>query len=146
MCIRDRAFYPLMDVKYWDEKAQPREFTREARVYFPRTVAMVKRLPFSQVGRCNIMGLEAHDHGTVHCDGDVATQVEPDHFITLVPRPNKRLFLWDEDTRRKSPVTGRAYWFNDFDYHGVEADPFFRYSIRVDGVFDAAFLARLKQA
>jgi hypothetical protein len=38
-----------------------------------------------------------------------------------VPRGNKQLFLWDEAGRRKLPVQGRAYWFNDFDYHGVEA-------------------------
>ena len=36
-----------------------------------------------------------------------------------------------------------AVWFNDFDHHGVEAAPFFRYSLRVDGVFTDAFRARL---
>lgn len=140
-----KVFYPLMDVQYWDEKAQRREFTREARVYFPRTVAMVKRLPFVHVGRCNIMGLEGHDHGTVHRDGDPATQQAPDTFITICPVPNKRLFLWDDEAQAKVPVTGRAYWFNDFDFHGVEADPSFRYSIRVDGPFDAAFLDSIRR-
>ena len=43
------------------------------------------------------------------------------------------------------PVTGRAYWFNDQDDHGVDADPFFRYSIRVDGIFRDDFLARLRE-
>jgi hypothetical protein len=43
-------------------------------------------------------------------------------------------------------VRGRAYWFNDHDYHGVEADPFFRYSIRVDGVFTEAFRASLRES
>ena len=51
---------------------------------------------------------------------------------------------WDEETTTKTPVTGRVYWFNDFDYHGVDADPFFRYSIRVDGVFRPDFLEMLR--
>ena len=93
------------------------------------------------------MGLEANDHGTVHRDGDPADQAEtgPDHFITIVPGADKRLFLWDEETKRKTPITARAYWFNDHDYHGVDADPFFRYSIRVDGVFRPDFLEMLRR-
>ncbi len=39
----------------------------------------------------------------------------------------------------------RAYWFNDGDYHGVEADPFFRYSVRVDGFFRPEFLQHLRR-
>jgi hypothetical protein len=31
------------------------------------------------------------------------------------------------------------------DYHGVEADPFFRYSVRVDGVFEPAFMRALRR-
>ena len=47
---------------------------------FPRLVAFVERLPFEAVGRCNILGLEANDHGTVHHDGDPDDPVaEPLH-------------------------------------------------------------------
>jgi Rieske 2Fe-2S family protein len=31
------------------------------------------------------------------------------------------------------------------DYHGVMADPFFRYSLRIDGVFDPAFVRELSR-
>ena len=45
-----------------------------------------------------------------------------------------------EALQRAHDVVGAsAVWFNDFDYHGVFAAPFFRYSIRVDGVFTDAF-------
>jgi hypothetical protein len=64
--------------------------------------------------------------------------------VTVCPHGNKRVFLWEEATAKKIPVAGRAYWFNDQDDHGVDADPFFRYSIRVDGVFREDFLARLR--
>ncbi|KYF78309.1 hypothetical protein BE17_53340 [Sorangium cellulosum] len=157
-----KVYVELIPNRYWSDKSRSegKDFTRLARSFFPRTIAYVKRLPFSSIGRCNIMGLEANDHGTVHRDGDgeqgegaeegeralrESTRREPDHFITLCPAGNKRLFLWDEQARRKTPVAGRAYWFNDHDYHGVEADPFFRYSLRIDGTFTPEFIEALRR-
>lgn len=143
-----KAYVELIPNRYWDDKssAEGKEFTRIARTFFPKTIAFAKSLPFLHIGRCNVMGLEANDHGTVHRDGEPDEQDEPDHFITVCPAGDKRLFLWDEETQTKTHVTGRAYWFNDFDYHGVEADPFFRYSIRIDGVFRPEFLERVRRA
>lgn len=141
-----KVYVELIPNRYWSDKSQSegKDFTRAARTFFPKTVAYVKRLPFASIGRCNIMGLEANDHGTVHRDGP-GDQAEPDHFISLCPGGNKRLFLWDEAAQRRTMVTGRAYWFNDHDYHGVVADPFFRYSLRIDGVFRADFLEALRR-
>lgn len=141
-----KVYFEMIPNLYWDEKshAAGKSFTREAQVFFPRTVAFVRSLPFVEIGRCNIMGLEANDHGTVHRDGDPATKPTVDHFITFCPNGDKRLFLWCEDTRRETPVDGRAYWFNDSDYHGVQAAPYFRYSVRVDGVFQPEFLEKLR--
>ncbi len=128
----------------WEDRAKAtgKSFTDEARRVFPRTVSFVESLPFAHIGRCNLLGLQSNDHGTIHRDGEDETEVG--HFITLCPRGDKRLFLWDEAGRRALPVPGRAYWFDDRNYHGVAADPFFRYSIRVDGVFRPDFLARLE--
>jgi hypothetical protein len=141
-----KAYVELIPNRYWGEKAdaEGKDFTRIARTFFPKTVAFAKSLPFLQIGRCNVMGLEANDHGTVHRDGDPDEQETPDHFITVCPAGDKRLFLWDEETKAKTHVAGRAYWFNDHDHHGVDADPFFRYSIRVDGVFRPDFLEMLE--
>lgn len=140
-----KVFVELIPNRWWGDKSDPsgKEFTRIARTFFPKTIAFVRSLPFEHVGRCNVMGLEANDHGTVHRDGEPSDQ-EPDQFITFCPLGNKRLFLWDEDRREKVPVEGRAYWFHDHDHHGVDADPFFRYSIRVDGVFRRDFLESLR--
>jgi hypothetical protein len=142
-----KVYYELIPNRYWDEKssAEGKSFTRQARAFFPRTIAFVSSLPFSQIGRCNVMGLEANDHGTVHRDGVPADKPRPDHFVTVVPGPKKRLFLWSEEAREKVPVLSSAYWFNDSDYHGVEADPHFRYSIRVDGVFRPDFVEALRR-
>jgi hypothetical protein len=141
-----KVYVELIPNRTWGDKstAGGKSFTRTARAFFPKTIAFVESLPFTEIGRCNVMGLEAHDHGTVHRDGDPAEQEAPDHFITFAPARNKRLFLWDEGEEKKTFVEGRAYWFNDFDYHGVDGDPFFRYSIRVDGVFAPEFLERVR--
>jgi hypothetical protein len=142
-----KVFYELIPTRSWDDKStgKGKAFTDEAEAHFPKLVALVKSLPFSQIGRCNIMGLEANDHGTVHHDRSSDEKVAADHFITICPRGDKRLFLWDEDEKRKVVVKARAYWFNDSDYHGVEADPFFRYSVRVDGFFRPELLERLRR-
>jgi hypothetical protein len=143
-----KGYLELIPNRRWGDKANPegKRFTRNARTFLPRTCALVERLPFVAVGRCNVMGLEAHDHGTVHRDGDPTEQQAPDEFITLYPAPGKRLFVWDEVARTAHPIEGaHAVWFNDFDYHGVDAAPFFRYSIRVDGVFTDAFRTSLQE-
>ena len=148
---RHRVYFPwkvyveMIPNRWWDGKADPtgKRFTRLAETLLPRTIAFVRSLPFRHIGRCNIEGLEAHDHGTVHRDGDPAKQSAPDPFITFAPAPGKGLYLWDDAMRERVPVEGRAYWFNDFDYHGVTADPYFRYSVRVDGAFTEDFMATL---
>jgi hypothetical protein len=150
---RHRVYFPwkvyveLVPNRYWTEKSdlEGKAFTREARAIFPRTIALLESLPFVGIGRANIMGLRANDFGTVHKDAEPAEQPLPPHFVTLAPAAGKRLFVWDDEAKQKTYVEGRAVWFNDADYHGVEADPFFRYSIRVDGVFRPDFLATLRE-
>ncbi|MFZ5894993.1 MAG: hypothetical protein ACOY0T_28295 [Myxococcota bacterium] len=142
-----KVYFEFIPNRYWRDKndTEGKDFTRLARAVFPKTIAFVKALPFRAIGRCNLMGLEANDHGTVHRDGE-RESAEPDQFITLCPAGNKTLFLWDEEQWRKHPVRSRAYWFNDNDYHGVEPAAFFRYSLRVDGYFTPEFLARIEAA
>ncbi len=131
----------LIPNQRWEDKCDPRgkRFTRSAEALLPKTLAFVRRLPFLHVGRCNVMGLEANDHGTVHRDGLPSAGRAPDPFLTLCPRGDKRLYVMDETSGVRVPVEGRIVWFNDHDYHGVLADPFFRYSIRVDGPFTPEF-------
>jgi hypothetical protein len=140
-----KVFYELIPNRWWTEKhrADGKRFTRTAEALLPKTVTLAKSLPFVSIGRCNIMGLRAHDYATVHRDGHPEEQSKPDEFITLCPANNKTLFLYDRQTKEKLPLSGRAYWFNDFDDHGVEAEPHFRYSIRVDGVFRDDFRQRV---
>lgn len=146
--MRHRVYFPwkvyaeLIPNHRWGDKLEAgKRFTRLAEALLPRTIAFVKTLPFQHVGRCNIMGLEAHDHGTVHRDGVPTPGRRPDPFLTLCPRGDKRLYVLDNG--RPVQVEGRVIWFNDHDYHGVVADPYFRYSMRVDGPFTREFEAAL---
>lgn len=141
-----QIFYEMIPTANWADKSTGanKRFTDEALRHFPKTIAFVRSLPFAELGRCNILGLEADHHGTVHQDGDL-NDPQADHFITICPRGDKRLFLWDEDKRRQVFVHARVYWFNDHGYHGVAPDPYFRYSLRVDGVFTREFLSQLRR-
>jgi Rieske 2Fe-2S family protein len=112
---------------------------------FPRTVSFIESLPFTEIGRCLIFGLEANDHATLHRDSEPGRELSIAQSITFSPAGNKRFYLCDADGGSYTPVESRMYWFNDMDYHGVEADPFFRYSVRVDGVFDPAFVSELRR-
>jgi hypothetical protein len=133
------TYLELMPGGGWNEKANPegKAFTKDALVYFPRTVAFVRSLPFTSLGSVKILGLSACQHGTVHRDRDPNEDPtrRPDTFMMLSPTGKKRLFLRDAVDPTPLVIDKRAYWFNDGDYHGVLADPFFRYSIRVDGTF-----------
>lgn len=133
------TYLELMPGGTWDEQSRPhgKAFTRDALVYFPRTVAFVRALPLASIGSVKVLGLSACQHGTVHRDREPAAGRAPDTFIMLSPTGKKRLFLWDDAARTEHVVARRAYWFNDADYHGVLADPQFRYSLRVDGAFTA---------
>ena len=68
---------------------------------------------------------------------------EQQKYLYPVINGDKRLFLYDEERALELPIDSRFYWFNDFDYHGVERAPHFRYSVRVDGVFTAEFRERI---
>ncbi|MFO0676903.1 MAG: hypothetical protein U0169_10230 [Polyangiaceae bacterium] len=144
---RFRVYFPwktyleLIPGGRWVDKsrAEGKHWTRDALVHFPRTVAWIRSLPMESIGSVKLLGLAPNDHGTVHRDADPAEKTTCDEFVTFSPRADKRLFVWDEEARAEHVVTSSVYWFNDSDWHGVHADPWFRYSIRVDGRFTPAF-------
>jgi Rieske 2Fe-2S family protein len=142
-----KVAYHFLENELWEDKnsGEGKGFRREARRVFPRTVAFLESLPFREIGRAILFGLESNDHAPLHRDTVPGSKSEVDHCITIAPRPGKRFFLADPALRTRLVVDTPLYWFNDMDWHGVEPDPFFRYSIRVDGVFEPAFLADLRR-
>jgi Rieske 2Fe-2S family protein len=142
-----KVVYHLLENVRWEDKnsGAGKAFGDEALAFFPKTVEFVRRLPFREIGRCVLFGLEAHDHAPLHRDTAPGSKEEIDHSISICPRGDKTLFLASPDLRRRVPVKSRLYWFNDMDWHGVEPAPVFRYSIRVDGVFEPEFLEQLRR-
>ncbi len=110
----------------------------------PRTVEYVRRLPFREIGRAVLFGVHPNDHAPFHRDAEPGRELSIAQSISIDPRGDKGLVLRDAQGGSRTEVTARVHWFNDMDYHGVEARPVFRYSIRVDGVFEPEFARRLR--
>lgn len=141
-----KVAFELLENRSWDDKnvGEGKQWERDALRYFPRLVRYIESLPFKQIGRAIIFGLEANDHATVHRDEDPAKQLRVPHSLTFCPAGNKRFYLLDQRGAHHTPVETRVYWFNDADYHGVEPAPYFRYSVRIDGEFTPEFFALLR--
>lgn len=135
------VYYELVPNGRWEDNRSGlgKGFTREAMLYFPQTVAFVRSLPFAERGSVKLLGLLPHQDGTVHRDVEPGGERAPAEFVSFCPAGDKRLFVWDEEARTRTYAPSWAYWFDDADYHGVAADPWFRYSIRVDGRFTDEF-------
>jgi Rieske 2Fe-2S family protein len=141
-----KACYHLLENDRWEDKhsGAGKEFGEEAREVFPETVRFIESLPFTEIGRAVIFGLEPNDHAPLHRDSEPGRSLAVAQSISLCPRGDKRFFLQNHEADEPFVVEARAYWFNDMDYHGVLADPFFRYSIRIDGVFEPGFVEKLE--
>jgi Rieske 2Fe-2S family protein len=142
-----KVAYHLLDNVWWEDKnfGAGKSFRPEAREAFPGTLEYIRRLPFREIGRAIIFGLEANDHAPLHRDTAPGSRSDVEHCITICPGRNKRFFLSDPTLQTRLHVDTPLYWFNDMDWHGVEPDPFFRYSVRIDGVFEPAFVRDLQR-
>jgi Rieske 2Fe-2S family protein len=141
-----KVCYHLLENDRWEDKhsGEGKSFSSEAREVFPQTVAFIESLPFVEIGRVVLFGIEAHDHAPYHRDSEPGRAESIAQSISFCPRGDKRFALRAGADGPPTVVTPRIYWFNDMDWHGVEPDPFFRYSIRVDGTFDPAFVRELR--
>jgi hypothetical protein len=141
-----KVCYHLLENDRWDDKhsGANKDFTNEAKEMFPRTLAFIKSLPFKEIGRCVLFGIEANDHAPAHRDSEPGKALTIAQSISFDPRANKRFYVCDPQGTNKTIIEAPIYWFNDMDYHGVEPDPFFRYSIRVDGTFEPSLLDKMR--
>ncbi|HSO37455.1 MAG TPA: hypothetical protein VLT33_33250, partial [Labilithrix sp.] len=138
----------------WEDKhcGDGKGFGEEARAVFPETVAFIESLPFVEIGRVVIFGLLANDHAPAHRDSEPGKALALAQSISFEPgrhrasgeTRHKRFYLRAPDGSSEVLVDAPIYWFNDMDWHGVHADPFFRYSVRVDGVFEPRFLDQVR--
>ena len=150
--VRHGVYFPwktcfhLVENDRWEDKhsGDGKSFHEQAERHLPLTVAFVKSLPFSEIGRAVLFGVEANDHAPFHRDSEPGRDPSIAQSISFDPRGTKRLVLRDPAGGSRTEIDAPVYWFNDMDYHGVEPQKFFRYSIRVDGVFEPAFVRALR--
>lgn len=109
---------------------------RENAKHFPKLLNYIKTLPFKTVGRVLFFTTYPTAGVIIHRDSIVAEH--KDHNINLFFdggwRPS---FIWNESTSEKIYLEkgARSYFFNNRDYHGVDPEPNFRYTLRIDGTF-----------
>jgi hypothetical protein len=141
-----KAAYHLLENVRWEDKhsGAGKDFSEEAKRVFPKTVAYIQSLPFREIGRCVIFGIEANDHATLHRDSEPGKDLGIPQCINICPRADKEFYLCDADDDEVVQVQSRLFWFNDMDYHGVDPAPYFRYSIRIDGMFEPSFVDKLQ--
>lgn len=114
------------DLGQWTESAK----------YFPNVIKYLDTLPFKTIGRVLLFTTYPNAGVVTHRDSVVAEH--SDHNINLFFdggwRPS---FIWDEIKKEKVylPKGSKSYFFNNRDYHGVDPEPVFRYTLRVDGTF-----------
>jgi hypothetical protein len=108
----------------------------ESAKYFPNVVKYLDTLPFKTIGRVLFFTTYPNCGVATHRDSIVAEH--KDHNINLFFEGGWRpSFIWDECKKEKIylPQGSKSYFFNNRDYHGVDAEPVFRYTLRVDGTF-----------
>jgi hypothetical protein len=112
------------------------QWTENAKL-FPNVVQYIKSLPFKTIGRVLFFTTYPTAGVPIHRDSIVAEH--SDHNINLFfdggARPS---FVWNEKTKTKTYLekNAKSYFFNNRDYHGVDPEPVFKYTLRVDGTFN----------
>jgi hypothetical protein len=120
----------------FNNKSKQNENWTENAKYFPKLIEYIKTLPFKEVGR--IMFFTAYPNAGVVTHRDSIVAEHKDHNINLFFDSGWRpSFIWDEKIKEKVylPDGARSYFFNNRDYHGVDPEPVFRYTVRIDGTF-----------
>lgn len=150
-----KVCYHLLANDKWEDKhsGAGKTFSEEARNVFPKTIAFIESLPFTEIGRAVLFGVMPNDHAPAHRDTEPGKALavsqsisfEPSRGSPLAGDRHKRFYLLAPDGSNETVVEAPIYWFNDMDWHGVHPDPYFRYSVRVDGVFERSFLSRLSR-
>jgi len=118
--------------KATDEKSR---WTEDAKL-FPKLLSYIDTLPFKSIGRILFFTTYPGAGVIIHRDGVVTDH--KDHNINLFFKPGWRpSFIYNEITKEKIFLEqgARSYFFNNRDYHGVDSEPVFRYTLRIDGTF-----------
>jgi hypothetical protein len=133
-------------LKKTSESALENEWHENAK-YFPKLKEYVNSLKsslFSEVGRVLFFVSYPTVPTVVH--RDFIQEPHRDHSVNLFFNKGRPAFIYNELTQAKHYLDPacRAYFFNNRDYHGVDAENEMRYTLRIDGTFTQAVQDKLK--
>jgi hypothetical protein len=111
--------------------------------YFPLVKEFIKTLPFESIGRVLLFCTDAYRDVPVHRDH--LPQTHYDHNINFFFNKGRKTFIYDPNTKEKFYLDDkcRSYFFNNRDFHGVDSEPTFRYTLRVDGTFNKDIIKKI---
>ena len=117
-----------MQQESWEEDAKT----------FPELINFIKGLKsevFSQIGR--IVFFISYPNVPVITHRDDIDIRHKDQSVNLFFKGSRKAFIYDTINNKKIYLSPdcTAYCFNNRDYHGVEAETFFNYTLRIDGQF-----------
>jgi len=103
--------------------------------HFPKLMEYTNSLPFKTIGRIVFFTTFPNCAVPTHRDSIVAEH--KDHNINLFFSGARKSFVYDPLMKQKIYLdqSAKSYFFNNRDYHGVDAEPVFRYTLRIDGTF-----------
>lgn len=125
----------LMDNSFFT-KTEEGKYNEDVMKHFPLLRKFLSELPFKKIGR--VMFFNTYPGAGVMCHRDAPMQDHKDHNINFFFEGGSRpSYIWDEIKKEKVylPEGSKSYFFNNRDYHGVDPEPNFRYTLRVDGTF-----------
>lgn len=103
---------------------------------FPKLKSYIETLPFKNIGRVLFFTTLPNQGVVIHRDSVVRDH--KDHNINFFfDQGTRPSYIWDEIKKEKIYLENGAssYFFNNRDYHGVDPEPTFKYTLRVDGTF-----------
>ena len=133
----------LIETNYHvEQNYQAGRYTESAQ-YFPLLIKYIHTLPFKFIGRVIIFNSFPNCGAITHRDGYIHPHKH--HQINLMFYKYRPYFLWDNEKKKKEylDINTKSFVFNDCDYHGIEGESEFRYTVRVDGRFEDWFLEEL---
>jgi hypothetical protein len=115
----------------------PEDWTKDI-VYFPELKKFILSLQnsiFHDIGRVLFFISYPNVATVVHRDYEQVPH--KDHSVNFYFNEGRPAFIYNEVDQSKNYLDSncRAYFFNNRDYHGVDAEPRMRYTLRVDGTF-----------
>jgi len=123
--LKENNFYKKTQGGQWAEAAKD----------FPMLVEYLHSLPFKDIGR--VLFFTTFPGAPVIAHRDAEVTAHKDHNINLFFTKSRPSYIWDEVKKEKTYLEPNAlsYFFNNRDYHGVDPENAFRYTLRVDGTF-----------